>query len=150
MELIIAIGYGGSKILPDRALSHIFGYACGLDMTRRDLQISLRERGDPWFISSDIDNDAVVGSIRPANMTGHLTEGRIWLSVNDHIRQDSNINQLMWSVPEIVSDLSKSYHLSPGDLIYSGTPSGVGAVLAGDPIHGEIEEVGFISLMIDC
>ena len=149
MELVIAIGYGGSKILPDRALSHIFGYACGLDMTRRDLQISLRERGYPWCISKDIENGAVVGSIRPANMTGHPTKGRIWLSVNDQIRQDSNINQLMWSVPEIVSDLSKFYHLSPGDLIYSGTPSGVGAVLPGDLIHGEIEEVGSISLRID-
>ena len=133
----------------DRALSHIFGYACGLDMTRRDLQISLRERGYPWCISKDIDNGAVIGSIRPANMTGHPSEGRIWLSVNDQIRQDSNINQLIWSVPEIVSDLSKFYHLSPGDLIYSGTPSGVGAVLPGDLIQGEIEEVGSISLRID-
>ena len=82
-------------------------------------------------------------------MTGHPSKGRIWLSVNDQIRQDSNINQLMWSIPEIVSDLSKFYHLSPGDLIYSGTPSGVGAVLPGDLIQGEIEEVGSISLRID-
>ena len=148
IELVIAIGYGGSKILPDSALSHIFGYACGLDMTKRDLQISLRERGYPWCISKDIENGAVIGSIKPVNMTGHPTKGRIWLSVNDQIRQDSNINQLMWSVPEIVSDLSKFYHLSPGDLIYSGTPSGVGAVLPGDLIQGEIEEVGSISLRI--
>ena len=148
MELVVAIGAGGYEILPDTALSHVFGYACGLDMTRRDLQTSLRAKGHPWCISKDVENGAVISSIQPAKICGHPTKARIWLSVNGQIKQDSNIDRLIWSVPEIVSDLSKFYHLSPGDLIYSGTPSGVGAVYPGDIVEGEIEYIGSISLNI--
>lgn len=148
MELVMAIGQGGFDIPVEDALSHIYGYACGLDMTRRDLQLAARDKGRPWSLGKDIENGAVTAPIRSAKDIGHPAAGRIWLSVNDSIRQDSDLANLIWSVPEIISHLSRFYHLAPGDLIFSGTPDGVGAVVAGDRIIGGIEGVGEISLDI--
>ena len=148
MELVVAIGAPGHNIEQEKALSHVFGYACGLDMTRRDLQLAARERGHPWCVSKDIENGAVIADINPAEIIGHPSEGRIWLSVNGEVRQDSDISKLIWSIPEVISHLSCLYHLAPGDLIFTGTPAGVGSVVHGDRIEGGIDSVGGISLSI--
>lgn len=148
IELVVAIGKHGFELDVDAALSIVFGYACGLDMTRRDLQVTSRQTQGPWDIGKDFDNAAVIGAIRPTDEIGHPTNGRISLSVNDEIRQDSDLDKLIWSVPEIVAHLSKFYALEPGDLIYTGTPDGIGPVHAGDTITGAVEGVGTVELRI--
>ncbi|MCB1845649.1 MAG: fumarylacetoacetate hydrolase family protein [Halioglobus sp.] len=148
IELVIAIGKPGFELKQNDALAMVFGYASGLDMTRRDLQFAARDKGRPWSIGKDIEHGAIISPIRPAAETGHPTSGRIWLSVNDEIRQDSDLNDLIWSVPEIIAHLSRFYHLMPGDLIYSGTPEGVGPVVAGDRITGGVEGVADLELRI--
>ena len=148
MELVVAIDKPGFEISVDEALSLVFGYACGLDMTRRDLQLAARDKGRPWCLGKDIENGAVIEPIQPAEKIGHPAAGRIWLTVNGETRQDSDLAKLIWSVPEVVAHLSRFYRLVPGDLIYTGTPEGVAPVLAGDRIEGGIDGVGSISLSI--
>jgi len=148
IELVVAIGKAGFELAADESLSVVYGYACGLDMTRRDLQVASRESKGPWDIGKDFENSAVIGTIRPADEIGHPAGGRIQLSVNGELRQDSDLDQLIWSVPEIVAHLSRYYRLEPGDLVYTGTPDGVGPVGPGDRIAGSIAGVGEIALAI--
>ena len=148
IELVVAIGIAGFELAVDTALSVVYGYACGLDMTRRDLQVASRENKGPWDIGKDFENSAVISAIRPADEIGHPASGRIRLSVNGELRQDADLEDLIWSVPEIVSHLSRYYRLEAGDLVYTGTPDGVGPVRPGDRIAGSIAGVGEIALAI--
>ena len=148
MELVVAIGKGGFEISAADANEHVFGYACGLDMTRRDLQLKAREVGRPWDLGKDFEESAILAPIVPRAKCGVLTHGRLALSVNGKVRQESDLDKLIWSIPEIIEHLSRFYHLQPGDLIYTGTPEGVGPVVAGDRIEGEVEGLGSISLTV--
>ena len=147
MELVLVIGKAGFRIPQERAHEHIYGYACGLDMTRRDLQLVAREKGRPWDLGKDVEQSSVCSEVVP--MEGVVIErGAIELAVNGETRQASNIDKLIWNIREIVADLSLYYHLQPGDLIYTGTPEGVGAVVPGDRITGRVEGVGDIALTV--
>jgi fumarylpyruvate hydrolase len=148
MELVVAIGAPAFKIAAADALGAVFGYACGLDMTRRDLQLSERAKQRPWTLGKDVEASAPVSAIAPASRIGHPAEGAIELRQNGQVRQSADISQLVWSVPEIVAHLSGFYHLGPGDLIFTGTPAGVGPVLPGDLLEGAIEGVGELSVTI--
>ena len=148
MELVVAIGKGGFRIPEGESLAHIYGYACGLDMTRRDLQTSLREKKLSWDLAKDFENGAVVSALAPASEIGHPAKGRIELKVNGAVRQASDLRMMIHSVPALIAHLSRFYHLQPGDLIFTGTPEGVSAVIAGDRIEGMIEGVGEIALNI--
>jgi fumarylpyruvate hydrolase len=147
-ELVVAIGKGGSNITVDEAAHHIFGYATGLDMTRRDLQLQARDAGRPWDMGKSFDQSAPISSIIPIATTGPLTSGKIKLTVNGTVRQSSDINLLIWSVDEIIADLSTYVTLAPGDLIYTGTPEGVGAVLPGDHMAVTIDGLPELSIRI--
>jgi len=133
-ELVVAIGKAGFAISRDAALDHVWGYAVGLDMTRRDLQLEAREKGRPWDTGKNVAGSCPTGRLQPVENGAHTAQGRIYLSVNGEPRQDADISDLIWSVPEIIADLSTYYALRPGDLIYTGTPAGVGAVSSGDEI----------------
>jgi fumarylpyruvate hydrolase len=148
LELVAAIGKAGFQIDQSEALDHVFGYACGLDMTRRDLQLQAREKQRSWDLGKDFEDSAVLSEIVPAAAIGHPDQGRIVLKVNDAVKQDADISLLIHPVSALVAHLSRYYHLQPGDLIYTGTPEGVGPVVAGDLIEGTIEGVGAISLSI--
>lgn len=148
MELVIAIGKPAFRVAPEQALDCVWGYACGLDMTRRDLQNAAKAIGRPWDFGKDFENAAVMSELVPASAIGHPGKGRIELSVNGQLRQEGDLSDLIWSVPEVVANLSQYYHLQPGDLIYTGTPEGVGPVKPGDKITGRIDGVGEISLNI--
>jgi fumarylpyruvate hydrolase len=138
IELVVALGRGGREVAPRDALGLVFGYAAGNDLTRRDLQSAAKERGEPWDTSKGFDCAAPVAAIRPAS-AGHVTSGRIWLSVNGGVRQESDLRHMLWDVPQIIAALSKLYELRPGDLIFTGTPAGVGAIRPGDTLEGGIE-----------
>lgn len=138
IELVVAIGRGGARIEPAAALGHVFGYAAGNDLTRRDLQKAAKERGNPWDIAKGFDHSAPVAAIRPASR-GHLSRGRIWLTVNGERRQEADLSQMIFDVPHLIAELSTLYTLQPGDLIFTGTPSGVGPLQPGDAIEGGIE-----------
>jgi len=147
MELVLAIGAAGFRVKAEDAHKLVYGYACGLDMTRRDLQLVARDKGRPWDLGKDVEQSAVCSEIVP--MPGVvLNKGAVSLSVNGQIRQSSDVDKLIWDIREIIADLSLFYHLQPGDLIYTGTPEGVGAVVAGDRIEGQIEGVGTVSLTV--
>ena len=147
MELVVAIGKPGFRVSASDAAALVYGYACGLDMTRRDLQLAAREKGRPWDLGKDVEQSSVVTPIVP--MPGVVLErGELVLEVNGRPRQRSDVDKLIWSVPELIADLSRFYHLQPGDLIFTGTPEGVGAVFAGDRIVGRIEGVGEIALRV--
>jgi fumarylpyruvate hydrolase len=148
MELVIAIGKPVFRATPEQAQTAVWGYACGLDMTRRDLQIKSREMGRPWDFGKDFEDAAVMGELVPAADLGSMGSGRISLSVNGAVKQQADLRDLIWSVPEVVANLSHYYHLQPGDLIYTGTPEGVGPVQVGDRIAGEIEGLGSIELTV--
>lgn len=148
IELVAAIGRGGADIALHGALDHVSGYAIGIDMTRRDRQREARERGLPWEIGKSFDRSAPCGPIHPASRTGHIVSGRISLSVNSVERQRGDIAQMIWNVAEIVSNLSQHYALAPGDLIFTGTPAGVGPVVPGDRITGAIDGIGEINFII--
>jgi fumarylpyruvate hydrolase len=139
IELVVAIGKGGRDISPDKAEDHIYGYAVGNDLTRRDLQLDAREKGRPWDTGKAFDQSAPITAIHPAEKVGHIREGAIWLKVNGEVKQEADIADLIWDVPEIVMHLSTLFELQPGDLIFTGTPAGVGAVQRGDAIEGFIE-----------
>ncbi len=138
IELVVAIGRAGRNIAAANALEHVFGYAVGNDFTRRDLQAAAREGGKPWDTSKGFDNSAAISAIHTGKR-GQVPQGRIWLSVNGTVRQDSLVSRMTWSVPEIIAELSTFFELKPGDLIYTGTPSGVGALKAGDRVEGGVE-----------
>jgi fumarylpyruvate hydrolase len=139
IELVVAIGAGGRDIPLDHALAHVFGYAVGNDLTRRDLQFAAREQGRPWDVAKGFDCSAAVSAIRPAADMGHLERGAIWLEVNGESRQRANLSEMIWSVPEIVAELSTYFELRAGDLIFTGTPEGVGPVRRGDSLVGGID-----------
>lgn len=148
MELVVAIGKEGFEVSESDANDIIFGYASGLDMTRRDLQLKARETGRPWDLGKDFEESAVMSAIVPKEITGAIEAGNIELAVNGEVKQKSDLSKLIWNVPEIIAHLSKFYHLQPGDLIFTGTPEGVGAVVAGDQITGTVQGVAEVSLTI--
>ncbi|MAK55726.1 MAG: 5-carboxymethyl-2-hydroxymuconate isomerase [Pusillimonas sp.] len=148
IELVAAIGKAGSNISEADALSHVWGYAVGLDMTRRDLQMKMREMGRPWEIGKAFDNSAPIGPMHPANTVANLEQAEIALKVNGEFKQKSTINKLIWNVAETVSFLSRYFHLEEGDLIYTGTPDGVGPVVKGDLMEGSVEGLGTIAVKV--
>jgi fumarylpyruvate hydrolase len=139
IELVVAIGVGGRDIPLANALAHVFGYAVGNDLTRRDLQFAAREQGRPWDVAKGFDGSAPMSAIRPVAESGHVERGAIWLEVNGEPRQRANLSEMIWSVPEIVAELSTYFELRPGDLIFTGTPEGVGPVRRGDSLVGGID-----------
>ena len=148
MELVVAIGKAGFRVAEAQALDHVFGYACGLDMTRRDLQFAAREKQRPWDLGKDVEQSAVLAEIVPAADVAHPERGRIELRINGETKQSSDLSLLIHSAAAVIAHLSQFYHLQPGDLIYTGTPEGVGPVKPGDRIEGSIEGIGGISLQI--
>ncbi|OSZ65939.1 fumarylacetoacetate hydrolase family protein [Hydrogenophaga sp. IBVHS2] len=139
IELVVAIGKGGRNIAAADAFEHIFGYATGLDMTRRDLQSDMKKTGKPWCIGKAFDHASPIGPITPAAQAGDITQAAIWLQVNGSDRQRSNVAKLIWNIAETIEQLSKGWELQPGDLIYTGTPEGVNAVVRGDVLHGHVD-----------
>ena len=142
IELVVAIGRGGSRIAVELALGHVFGYAVGNDLTRRDLQAQAKKAGAPWDMAKGFDASAPVSAIRSAEEIGQVGRGRIWLAVNGELRQQADVGEMIWSVPEIIAELSGYCRLEPGDLIFTGTPPGVGPLVAGDVVTGGIDGVG--------
>jgi fumarylpyruvate hydrolase len=139
IELVVAIGAGGRNIPLTSALDHVFGYAVGNDLTRRDLQSAAKNAGLPWDVAKGFDQSAPIGAIRPVAEAGHVSSARIWLEVNGQVRQDANLAEMIWSVPEVIVELSTLFTLQPGDLIFTGTPAGVGPVQRGDSLVGGID-----------
>jgi fumarylpyruvate hydrolase len=148
VELVVALKSGGRNIATDKALACIYGYGVGIDLTRRDLQIASRDIKRPWEIGKAFDHSAPCGALTPAATIGHPSKGRIMLKVNGKVRQDGDLNQLIWNVPEIISKLSEMVALEAGDIIMTGTPSGVAATVAGDKIECEVEGVGKLTVTI--
>ncbi len=147
-ELVVAIGKGGRDIAAADALGHVWGYAIGNDLTRRDLQLAAREQGRPWDWGKAFDRSAVIGPVHPVAAVGQVLEGTIRLSVNGAVRQESDLAKLIWSVPEVISILSRSVEIRPGDLIMTGTPEGVGALAPGDVCTVHIAGLGEITTTI--
>jgi len=148
VELVVAFKSGGRNIKTEQALDCIYGYGVGIDLTRRDLQIASRNIKRPWEIGKAFDHSAPCGALRAAAEIGHLEKGRITLKVNGKLRQDGDLDQMIWKVPEIISKLSEMVELAAGDIIMTGTPSGVAATVAGDRIECEIERVGTLRVAI--
>lgn len=149
IELVVAIGHGGKDIAPeDVEARHIWGYAAGLDMTRRDLQQQAKRAGGPWEPAKAFDHSAPCTPIVPAAACGHPRAGALWLAVNGVDRQRADLSGLLWSVPELVAMLSRSVALAPGDLVYTGTPAGVGAVAPGDVVTAGIARIGELTLTV--
>jgi len=148
VELVVAIGAAGFRIAEAQALDHVLGYACGLDMTRRDLQAAAKDRQRPWDTAKNVERSAVLGEIVPASAIGHPSRGRIELRVNGETKQSGDLSMLIHPVAAVIADLSKYYHLQPGDLIYTGTPAGVGTVKPGDRLEGSIDGVGSVTLQL--
>jgi fumarylpyruvate hydrolase len=148
MEFVLAVGRPVFKVGLEEAAAAVYGYAAGLDMTRRDLQLEARAKGRPWDLGKDFEQSAIIAEITKAAEFGEIGPQRITLKVGSEIRQDAKLADLVWSVPELVSHLSRFYHLAPGDLIYTGTPAGVGPVVVGDVIHGEIDGLAPVDLTI--
>jgi len=148
MELVVAIGTGGSSILAADALDHVFGYAPGVDLTRRDLQDEAKSLRRPWDMSKGFDQSAPIGDIVPVSQCGHPASGRISLALNGTQRQDGDLSDMIWPVPDIISFLSTLVALQPGDLIFTGTPEGVGVVERGDTLTGIIDGVGSLTFQL--
>ncbi|MDZ3991361.1 fumarylacetoacetate hydrolase family protein [Pseudomonas sp. Teo4] len=148
IELVAAIGKGGRDIPLEQANEHVFGYAVGLDMTRRDLQMKMREMGRPWEIGKAFDASAPIAPLYPASQVGHPAQAGIWLQVEGQDRQRSDIDKLIWSVPETIAYLSRFFELQPGDLIMTGTPEGVGPVVAGELMVGGVDGLGEIRVRV--
>ena len=148
MELVVALSGSGFRINPKEASSLIYGYASGLDMTRRDLQLEARSKGRPWCLGKDVEESAVVSPISRDLAGKVMSEGRIWLEVNGETKQDAQLSDLIWGVDEIIANLSEFYHLRPGDLIFTGTPAGVGPVVPGDKLVGRIDGLPDVELTI--
>ncbi len=148
IELVVAIGRRGSQIAAADAPGYIWGYAVGLDMTRRDLQGEAKKQGRPWEVGKGFDFSAPISAIKPIAKTGELNSGRIWLKVNDAARQDSDVSKLIWNVNETIEHLSQYFELAPGDLIFTGTPEGVAAVSRGDVLEGGVDGVGTLRVRV--
>ncbi len=148
IELVVAIGRGGTEIPTEVALEHVYGYAVGIDLTRRDLQLAARDKGRPWDAGKGFDHSAPITAIHRASEIGHPSSGTISLEVNGEVRQTADLTQLLWSVPEIISHLSRLYTLQPGDLVFTGTPAGVGPLTSGDRVIGRVEGLDEIRLEI--
>ncbi|QXW19870.1 fumarylacetoacetate hydrolase family protein [Comamonas aquatica] len=148
IELVVAIGKGGKHIPAAQAMEHIWGYAVGLDMTRRDLQNDMKKQGRPWCIGKAFEASAPISAITPAAQAGDVQHAEIWLQVNGQDRQRSNVNQLIWNIAETIEHLSHAWELQPGDLIMTGTPEGVGAVQTGDVLEGGISGLGTLRVNI--
>jgi fumarylpyruvate hydrolase len=148
VELVAAIGQGGASIPVEAALGHVFGYAIGFDMTRRDVQQAAAKKGHPWEIGKSFDQSAPCGPIFPVAEVGHLREGQIEISVNGEVRQRSDLSLMIWDVPNIINQLSQQVTLQPGDLIYTGTPEGVGPVVSGDVMVGRIAKLGELTIKV--
>jgi fumarylpyruvate hydrolase len=146
IELVVAIGTGGRNILAADAHKHIFGYAVGLDMTRRDLQNDMKKQGRPWCIGKGFDSSAPIGPITPVAQAGDVEHAEIYLRVNGQDRQRSNVSRLIWTIGETIEHLSAAWELQPGDLIYSGTPEGVAAVVAGDTMVAGVQGLGTLTV----
>jgi fumarylpyruvate hydrolase len=147
-ELVLAVGKGGVAIAAAQALDHVYGYAVGNDLTRRDLQLAAREKGRPWDWGKAFDRSAVCGPIHPVARIGHLSKGLLQTRVNDQIKQSADIADMIWNVPDTIAFLSASVALQPGDLIYTGTPAGVGALVPGDICKVSIEGLGILTTTI--
>jgi fumarylpyruvate hydrolase len=148
MEFVVVIGRPAFKVTADQALDAVFGYASGLDMTRRDRQLEARAKGRPWDLGKDFEQSAVLSEIVRKDEFGEISDQRISLKVGDTVKQDARLSDLVWSIPELVSHLSGFYHLRAGDLIFTGTPAGVGAVTEGDRIYGAIDGLAPVTLSI--
>lgn len=148
IELVAALGKGGSDIAVEAALDHVYGYAVGIDMTRRDLQGEAKKTGRPWEVGKAFEKSAPCSAVVPAAEIGHPSSGAIWLKVNGEMRQSGDLNQLIWSVSESIAYLSGLFTLAPGDLLFTGTPAGVGAVQRGDVITGGVEGIGEIEVRV--
>ncbi|MFM0320304.1 fumarylacetoacetate hydrolase family protein [Paraburkholderia nemoris] len=148
IELVVAIGRAGSDITVEDALNHVFGYAVGLDMTRRDLQLALRDKGRPWELGKAFDQSAPIAPLHRSSEVGHIDSGALWVQVNGEDRQRTDLSKLIWSVPEVIANLSTYFELQPGDLIYTGTPEGVGPVHRGDTMTGGITGLGELSVKV--
>ena len=144
IELVVALGAGGREIGIDAALSLVFGYAAGNDLTRRDVQSAAREQGRPWDAAKGFDFAAPISPIVPAARIGHPAAGRIWLEVNGKLRQQGDLADMIWSVPEVIAELSTWFELAAGDLIFTGTPAGVGPLVPGDRVQGGVEGVAML------
>ena len=148
IELVVAIGKPGVQIRTESALAHVFGYAVGIDLTRRDLQLAARDKGRPWDAGKGFDRSAPISAIHRADDIGHPASGSIWLKVNDTQKQAADLKDLLWPVPDVVAQLSQLFALEPGDLIFTGTPAGVGPLVAGDRVSGGVAGVDEISIRI--
>jgi fumarylpyruvate hydrolase len=148
IELVVAVGKGGRDIDAKYALAHVWGYAVGIDLTRRDLQFAARDQGRPWDWGKAFDRSAPCSAIRSVADVGHPEAGRIWLAVNGATKQEADIGELIWRVPEVIASISNSMELRPGDLIFTGTPAGVGPLVPGDEVRGGIDGIGEITLRI--
>jgi len=148
VEMVVALGAGGANVAVDAANGLIFGYAVGLDLTRRDMQAKAKEKSHPWDMSKGFDQSAVAGVISPVAVSGHPAAGRIWLVVNGQVRQDGDLSAMMWKVAEIIANLSTLVRLEAGDLIYTGTPAGVGPLVRGDVLEAGVDGVGSLRARI--
>lgn len=148
VELVVALGKGGFNISVEEALDHVFGYAVGIDLTRRDLQVRAKEKGRPWEMSKGFDQSGPISAVVPAARRGYLVKERIWLTVNGSIKQDGDLGQMTWKVAEVVANLSTFVALAAGDLIFTGTPAGVSTIAPGDVIECGIDGVGNLSVKI--
>jgi fumarylpyruvate hydrolase len=148
IELVVAIGKGGNDILREDALSHVFGYGVGIDLTRRDLQQEAKDKKRPWDWGKGFDKSAPISALRKASDIGHPNAGRIHISVNGAVKQDGDLSQLIWPVADVIAFISQSMRLEAGDLIYTGTPAGVGAVKPGDVMTGEVAGVASLTITI--
>ena len=148
IELVIAIGKGGADISIDTALNHVFGYAVGIDLTRRDLQNAAKDKGRPWDWGKGFDNSAPCSAIVPLSQCGHIAAARIWLAVDGTVRQDSTTAEMIWTVPEVIAIASQAVALAAGDLIYTGTPAGVGAITRGQVVTGGIDGLGELAVRV--
>lgn len=148
VEMVVALGQGGANLTAEEAKAAIFGYAVGLDLTRRDIQAKAKEKGHPWDMGKGFDQSAVSGPIVPVAQTGYLAAGRIWLKVNGAPRQSGDLSDMLWNVVDIIANLSTSVCLQAGDLIYTGTPAGVGPVVPGDRLEGGVDGVGELRVRI--
>lgn len=148
IEMVVALAKGGRDIPVDEALDCVWGYGVGLDMTRRDLQGVAKKMGRPWEIGKAFERSAPMGPLRPASEVGHPREGKVVLKVNGEVRQEGDLNQMIWKVPEIIAYLSEYFELAPGDVIMTGTPSGVGAVVVGDVMEAHVQGVGDLTVRV--
>ena len=148
VEMVVALKGGGREIPLSAALDCVFGYGVGLDMTRRDLQADAKAKGRPWEVGKAFESSAPCGGLTPADAAGHPVAGAIWLDVNGERKQSGDLREMIWKVPEIISHLSRLFTLAPGDVVFSGTPSGVGPILRGDVLRGHVDGLGGIEVRV--